>query len=433
MSNIGLIIGHEYTTRVRKKSFIIITLLTPLLMILACAMPAWLMSREDKTQKQIVVIDKSGIYSDLFNDDDVYSYIYTGTDFESAKSSHTDVTGFLYISGDLTADNTTVTFYSDKQASSETVSHLKRILNSRAEQQKIEASGIPELKEIMRDIHQDINIKTVKMSENGEETITSAEFAEILGMMSALLIYIFIMMYGSMVMQGVVQEKSNRIMEVMVASTKPFDLMMGKIIAVALVGLTQFFIWVVMLLVAAVIIASIAGIHYSLGMSTEQLMQSVNTLQQQGMNTDIMNAILGFDYRRMLVLFVLYFMGGYLLYSSMFAACGSAVDNETDTQQFTAPLTILILFAMYAGIYATNHPDSQFTFWCSMIPFTSPVVMLVRLPFDVAWWELVLSLVILIASFIGSTWVAAKIYRVGILMYGKKPSWKEVWKWVKYK
>ena len=433
MSNIGLIIGHEYWTRVSKKSFIIITLLTPLLLITTMALPAWLMTRSDKQEKQIVVIDKSGMYSDLFVNDEVYTYIYTGGDIESERKSHSEVTGFLYISGDLTSDSTAVTFYSDKQASAETVNHLRRTLNRRAELQKIEASGIPGLQKIMSDIKSDISVKTVKFDESGKEKVTSAEMAEITGMLSALLIYMFIMMYGSMVMQGVVQEKSNRIMEVMVASTRPFDLMMGKITGVALVGLTQFFIWVVMLLVSGSIIAVAVGSHYGVSINPADMMQATDALQQKGMDTEILTAVLGFDFIKMAVLFVLYFIGGYLLYSSLFAACGSAVDNETDTQQFTMPLSILILFAMYAGIYATNHPDSQFTFWCSMIPFTSPVVMLVRMPFDVAWWEIVLSLVILAASFVGSTWVAAKIYRVGILMYGKKPTWSEIWKWVKYK
>lgn len=433
MSNIGLIIGHEYMTRVSKKSFIIITLLTPLLMIAAIALPTWLMTRTDDSKKEIVVIDRSGMYSELFRNDDIYTYIYSGEDIDAARKTHQEVTGFLYIPGDLTSDSTSVTFYSEKQASAEVVSHLRRTLNQEAEQQKIDASGIPELKEIMKSVKSDINLKTVKFDESGKEQVTSAEMAELLGLFSSLLIYMFIMMYGSMVMQGVVQEKSNRIMEVMVASTRPFDLMMGKIIGVALVGLTQFAIWVVMTLMASGIIMSIAGINYSIGMNTEELMQSIETMRAQGMDTDIMNAVLGFNFRKILILFVLYFIGGYLLYSSLFAAFGSAVDNETDTQQFTAPLTIVILLAMYAGIYATNHPDSQVTFWCSMIPFTSPVVMLVRLPFDVAWWEIVLSLLILAGSFVASTWVAAKIYRVGILMYGKKPTWKEIWKWVKYK
>ena len=433
MSNIGLIIGHEYMTRVSKKSFIIITLLTPLLMIAAALLPTWLLTRTDNQQKNIVIIDRSGIYSDAFQNDEVYNYIYLNSDLSTARQTHNNVTGFLYISGDLTSDSTTVTFYSDKQVSAETTNMLRRTLNSRAEQQKIEQTGIPELNNIIKDLKTNINLKTVTFGEDGNEKVTSAEMAEIMGILSAILIYMFIVMYGSMVMQGVVQEKSNRIMEVMVASTRPFDMMMGKIIAVALVGLTQFLIWIAMLIVSAAILTLILGSHYGIDINPTDLMQATESLQQSGMDTDILTAVLNFNFKKMLVLFILYFIGGYLLYSSIYAACGSAVDNETDTQQFTAPLTFVILFAMYAGIYASNHPDSSFTFWCSLIPFTSPVVMLVRLPFDVAWWEIILSLAILVASFIATTWLAAKIYRVGILMYGKKPSWKEIWKWMKYK
>ncbi len=432
MSNIGLIIGHEYETRVMTKSFILTTLLTPLFMILAMALPTWLMTRSDKTEKQIAVIDKSGLYGDVFTNDDVYQFVYLDEDVDVARKQHTDLTGFLYISGDLTDAENTVTFYSEKQASSETTNHLRRLLNKRVEQQKIEASGIPNLKEIMKSVDTDLQIKSVRFSKDGKEQVTSAIFAELMGMMTALLIYMFILMYGSIVMRSVVQEKSNRIMEVMVASTRPFDLMMGKIIAVALVGLTQFIMWVVLLTVAGLLMLPMLISHAGLDMNISDAMQAAQTMQIDNTAGEVLTAIASFDFKKILTLFVLYFLGGYLLYSSMFAAIGSAVDNETDTQQFAAPISIVMMIAMYAGIYAAQHPEAPFTFWCSMIPFTSPVVMIVRLPFDVAWWEIGLSLAILIGSFIATTWLAAKIYRVGILMYGKKPSWKELMKWIKY-
>ena len=432
MSNIGLIIGHEYETRVMTKSFILITLLTPLFMIIVMALPTWLMTRSDKTEKQIAVVDKSGLYKDVFTNDDVYTFVYLDEDVEVARKNHSDMTGFLYISGDLTDAENSVTFYSEKQTSSETTNHLRRLLNKSVEQQKIEASGIPNLKEIIKSVDTDIQIKSVRFSKDGKEQVTSAMFAEIMGMMTSLLIYMFIIMYGSIVMRSVVQEKSNRIMEVMVASTRPFDLMMGKIIAVALVGLTQLLIWIVLLAAASLILLPILISQAGLEMNMVDAMQAAQTMQADNTAGEVLTAIAGYDFTKIMILFAVYFIGGYLLYSSLFAAIGSAVDNETDTQQFATPITIIMLVAMYAGIYAAQHPEAPFTIWCSMIPFTSPVVMIVRLSFDVAWWEIALSLLILIGSFIATTWIAAKIYRVGILMYGKKPSWKEVMKWIKY-
>ena len=433
MNNIGLIIANEYKTRVLKKSFLILTFLTPILMLLFMALPTWLMTRTDDTKKTIVIIDKSGLYGDVFQNDDIYTYLYLDSEIGEARKTKEGVYGFLYITSDLSEENVPeVKFYSEKQPNSETLNHLRQLLNRRVEQQKIDSYNIPELKQIIRDTHSDVQITAVKFSEDGQEQFTSAELAEIMAMLSALLIYMFIIMYGSMVMQSVVQEKSNRIMEVMVASTRPFDLMMGKIIAVALVGLTQFFLWVMLLGIGGLLLMPLLISHLGMQADMADAMQQMETLRQSGAIGEVLLALQGFDFGRVILLFIIYFLGGYLLYASLFAACGSVVDNETDTQQFSMPITTLMMFAMFAGLYAAQHPDTSFTWWCSMIPFTSPVVMLVRLPFDVAWWELLLSLLILLASFILTTYLAAKIYRVGILMYGKKPTWHEVMKWIRY-
>ena len=251
-----------------------------------------------------------------------------------------------------------------------------------------------------------------------------------------MLIYMFIFVYGAQVMSSVVQEKTNRIVEVLICSVKPFELMMGKIISIALVGLTQFGIWL-LLTIGLVVVAGqfLGGSVNPETMVNVQQMGDAAAIQQASseLNFDnIMAMIMSVNPFELISYFIIYFIGGYLLYASIFAAIGSAVDNETDTQQFMLPVTIPIIFAIYAAIYGAQNPDGPLAFWCSMIPFTSPIVMMVRLPFGVPMWEKLLSVAILIASFIGTTWMSAKIYRTGILMYGKKPSWKEMWKWLKY-
>ena len=430
MSNISLIIAHEYKTRVLKKSFIIATILTPLIMILLMLIPTWLMTRSDDTHKDIVIVDQTGLYHNTFINDDNYTFFYLNTTLEDARQKHHHPTAIMLITQDLSRNDVPVMLYADKQLNSETISHLRQILNKAVRQQKIDASGIPNLQDIISELHTDIQITSITVSEEGKERVSSADFAELTGMIAALLIYMFIVMYGSMVLQGVVQEKSNRIMEVMLSSTRPFDLMMGKIIGVALVGLTQVFLWVLIIGIAAALIMPSLMSKY--GIDTSEAMLAAETIQQQGFLTDMLTAISNFNFTRLIALFIIYFIGGYLLYSSLFAACGSAVDNETDTQQFTMPITLIILIALYAGIYAAQHPDTSATFWFSMIPFTSPLVMLVRLAYDVQWWELALSIALLVATFILTTWLAAKVYRVGVLMYGKKPSWKEIIRWIRY-
>lgn len=421
-SKIALIIGREYKTRVCKKSFILLTFLMPILLVGIVAVPLLLSQAKSDTVRSIVVVDASGLYQPVFTDSESYRFFYTDSGLPEARQEHPDATGFLCIAGNLAQEENKAIYYSEKQANTETVAYLNSILSRFVEQQKIAAYNIPDLQQIIKNTQTHIQITTVKWSEDGEETIGSAEVATLVGMFAAFLIYMFIVLYGAQVMSGVVQEKSNRIMEVMVSSVRPFQLMMGKIVGIALVGLTQFFLWVVLIWVCAgTLLPLLPGGDASSAMA-----------QESGMAMEIANALQSVDMAQLLVLFVVYFLGGYLLYSSFFAAFGSAVDNETDTQQFSLVLTIPILFAMYAAIYSAQNPDGPLAFWCSMIPFTSPIVMLVRLPFDVAWWEIALSIGILIASFVGSTWMAGKIYRTGILMYGKKPTWAELWKWLRY-
>jgi ABC-2 type transport system permease protein len=281
------------------------------------------------------------------------------------------------------------------------------------------------------------NIKTIKWDEDGSEKSTSAEVASILGMILTFIIYMFIIMYGGMVMQGVMEEKTNRIIEVMISSVKPFDLMMGKIIGIGFVGLTQVFLWGIL----TTVLVSGSLFFFGGNTSPEDMMTAQMTAQgindvaagSSDISIQVQEIINSINFGMIGICFVLYFIGGYLLYAALFAAIGSALEQQEDTQQFMTPIMLLMAFSLYAGIYSMNNPDGPLAFWCSMIPFTSPIVMMVRLPFDIPVWELALSFALLFATAKLIIWFSAKIYRVGILMYGKKPSIKEMIKWVKYK
>lgn len=439
MSKISLIIKREYSTRVMKKSFILLTFLTPVLLVGMISLIVYLGTIKDDKVKKIVVVDKTGLYKDVLKNNESYQFSLSSETIDQLRNKKDDESDFealLYITNDLAKDSTAATMYSEKQVNLELKTYVSGLLNKHIEEQKLAAYNIPNLKEMVEKSQTNIDMKTIKWSEDGDEKEGSAELALIIGMITAFIIYMFIVIYGAQVMSGVVQEKTNRIVEVMISSVKPFELMMGKIIGIALVGLTQFLMWV--MLTGAILFGVSAT--FTKGMDMEKL-QKMQELSQKGMTAtpeinekmmDIITAVNGLDFVQIVSLFIVYFLGGYLLYASLFAAVGSAVDNETDTQQFSMPIMLPIIFAIYAGIFSAENPDGPLAFWCSMIPFTSPIVMMVRLPFDVPVWQIALSISILILSFVGTTWVAGKIYRTGILMYGKKITWKEMWKWLKY-
>ena len=441
MSKINLIIKREYTTRVMKKSFILLTFLTPILMVGMISLIVYLGSIKDDKIKKIVVVDKSDLYRNVLKNNESYVFQFSDESVEELRAKKDDNSEFaalLYIAKDLSIDSTAAVMYSEKQINLELKTYVSGLLNSYIESQKLASYNIPNLKEMVEKSNTDIDLKTIKWTEDGKDKEGSAELAIMIGMITAFIIYMFIVVYGAQVMSGVVQEKTNRIVEVIISSVKPFELMMGKIIGIALVGLTQFFMWILLTVVILLGLSSVFA--KDIDASSLQNMQELSQKTTQGMPTqqlpgefqDFMNALNGLDYVQIIGLFIVYFLAGYLLYASLFAAVGSAVDNETDTNQFTMPIMIPIIFAIYAGIFAAENPDGPLAFWCSMVPFTSPIVMMVRLPFGVPAWQLIVSISILILSFVGSTWVAAKIYRTGILMYGKKVTWMEMWKWLKY-
>jgi len=423
-----------------KKSFILLTFLTPILMVGMVSLIVYLGTIKDDKIKTIVVVDKTGLYKDVLQSNESYTFQFTDATVDELKKQEeqeSDFAAVLYISDDLIKNASAATLYSEKQVNLELKTYVAGLLNKYIEEQKLATYNIPNLKEMVEKSKTDIDMKTIKWSEDGKDKEASAELAILIGMITAVIIYMFIVIYGAQVMSGVVQEKTNRIVEVMISSVKPFELMMGKIIGIALVGLTQVLLWVLLTVAIGAGVSTFVG-----GDIDPASIQKMQEMQQMGqMNVpagvngeiaDFMSSVAGLNFTQLIILFVVYFLGGYLLYASLFAAIGSAVDNETDTNQFSFPVMIPIIFAIYAGIFAAENPEGPLAFWCSMIPFTSPIVMMVRLPFDVPAWELALSISILILSFVGTTWMAGKIYRTGILMYGKKITWGEMWKWLKY-
>jgi len=419
MGKIRLIIRQEYKNRVAKKSFLLLTFLMPLLFVLLLLVPMWLSLIESGKKYNVAVVDWSGCYSAVFLDTEKYLFDEATAPLDSFRtnSESSGYDAIVVISGDLRNADASVTIYSEQQVDLELKQYIQKALEKQVREDKLASFNIPDIEGVMSILNTEVSVETVKWNSDGSETLSSSEIALVVGMLATMLIYMFIFVYGAQVMNSVVQEKVNRIVEVMVCSVKPFELMMGKIISIALVGLTQFAIWIVLTLVFFLI--------FGQPLSFQAEVTSTSDFSA------VYSMLMSINWIEMLVCFVAYFIGGYLLYASIFAAIGSAVDNETDTQQFMLPITIPILFAMYAAIYSAQNPDGPLAFWCSMIPFTSPIVMMVRLPFGVLLWEKIVSLVILFASFVATTWLSAKIYRTGILMYGKKISWRELWKWLK--
>lgn len=450
MSKIPLIIEREYLTRVQKKSFILMTILSPIIMVALVFAPIWLSKLSGDETRLIAVIDQTGLYKDIYHDTDEYHFTYTQGTFtpeqmraEGNKDDESLPYAYVIIKDNLLNNPRAMTIYSQKQITSNCELAITSQMEDYLKDEKLLSYNIPDIKRMIEESNISLQVDTIRLEEDGAETQTSTEMVMIIGMVMTLVIYMFLMLYGGQVMSSVMQEKTNRIVEVMVSSVKPFELMIGKITSIGLVGLTQLGIWIIFL----VGIFLSAGAYFSIngGVDPSQMndmaamtggVGSIDTAQltsEMGAMQEIQQMLGSIDITQLLVCFVLFFIGGYILYASLFAAIGSAVDNESDTQQFMVPITFIIIFALYAGIFSAENPDGPLAMWCSMIPFTSPIVMMVRIPFGVSMWELILSMVILYGSAIGLAWVAGRIYRVGILMYGKKPSYKEMIKWIRYK
>jgi ABC-2 type transport system permease protein len=447
MHKILLIIQREYLTRVRKKSFLIMTILGPVLFAAFMIVPAWMATMEDKEVRTIAVIDSTNIFYKALPETEFIKFAYPeGISLKELQNNieNSPYSAVLFIPHNILASNTSI-LYSNKQPSMSVTMHIENSIEKEIERQKLKANNIENLDEILKSVETDIDLRNIIWGDDGKEKESSTGLAMGIGYGSGMLIYFFIFMFGAQVMRGVIEEKTSRIVEVIVSSVKPFQLMMGKIVGVGLVGLTQFVLWVILTFTFVGGVQKILFPELSKTPTEQVLSQDIMSSQQMDpskitlnepkpqMMEKIFSSLGNVNYGLILGMFVFYFIGGFLLYASFFAIIGSAVDNEADTQQFMLPVTLPLILGIFVMINTINNPHGPLAFWFSIIPFTSPIVMMVRIPFDPAPWEIILSAAILIITFIGSTWMAGKIYRTGILMYGKKVSYSELWKWLRYK
>ncbi|MBQ6291778.1 MAG: ABC transporter permease [Atopobiaceae bacterium] len=448
LKTIGIIIRREYLNKVKKKSFLITTFLVPILVAgLTIGVMAVMMTTKEKT-KTIAVVDCSGIVLPYLEDTETIKYVdCSGQEADSIKLrlSNLGYDGLLSIPAlDTVAKTVNPDLFSTKPLGMDLTSNINNRLDKAVEDYRIASYDIEGLDEIMKAVKSDVKLHSYTVDESGKEKISEAGVYSIISMVLGIIIFMFVTMFGSMVMSAVIEEKQSRVVEVLVSSVKATELMFGKIIGIALVAITQFVLWI---LLSGVILAVAGGVMrdrligeadptelaQSLGVSPDQL-DTVDLSQLAGADSEVANVldmIHSIPVGKIIVIFLLFFLFGYLLYASLFAAIGSAVENAEDTQQLQIPLTVPLMLGYIIALYAFKAPDSSIAFWASMFPFTSPIVMIARLPFGVPGWEIAVSLGLLILTFVVCAWASAKIYKVGILMFGKKSSWKDLWKWLK--
>ena len=434
MGNLRLIIEREYLNKITNKSFILATFLTPIIIIGFIMLIIYLMSVNNDTVKDISVVDQSGYFTNsLNNSDDLNFHFINDFDLEEAKliSKTKSDYGLLFIPyyDDLNQIADSIMFISEDAPSIAIISRIEGKIERLLTNRNFEKVGL----DIEKINKSKININLYQESFEGEETTKMDGIIKLIfGMVLGMLLYIFIFAYGSMIMMSVIEEKTSRIVEIMISSVKPFQLMMGKILGTSLAGLTQFLVWTILIVMFSYLMTTIFGIETST-QNSELLLSSSGNMSMNTEALDMISAFIDLPLTNIFVAFLIYFIGGYLLYASLFAAIGAAVDNQTDAQQFVMPITIILVLALYVGIFTVpEDPNGTVAIIFSYIPFTSPVVMLMRIPNGVPIYEQIISIIILYLTFTLCIWVAAKIYRVGILMYGKKPSYKELIKWLKY-
>jgi ABC-2 type transport system permease protein len=433
MNKIFLVIQREYLSRVKKKSFLIATLLTPLIFPAIMGVFVWIAMNEKENQslRIIEVIDETDLF--FMESSEQYAFTSSIEDPEEAKRmvQEGERYGFLYIPK-MDIDNPQgIQFYGVENPSLSLMEYLEGALKRKIEDQKLYQQGIDP--QVLKEIRTEVSVQSITLGEQGEEKLNDATVNYALGFLSGILIYLFIFVYGNQIMQGVIEEKSSRIVEILVSSLKPFQLMMGKIVGIGAVGLTQFLIWVVLIGTLSSIVMGVLGMQ----MPQQQAMELANPEFAQATPdaselASILQVINGIDFVTLIVSFIFYFLGGYLLYGALFAAVGSAVDAPSDAQQFMFPITIPLIVA-YMGlfVFVLQDPTGSTSFWLSIIPLTSPIAMMGRISYGVPFWELALSMALLVLGFLFTTWLAGKIYRIGILMHGTKPTYKVLWKWIK--
>ena len=420
MNKTFLIIKREFLVRVKKKSFIIMTLLAPILMATLIIVPV--LVTDSGQQKRLIGIyeNTTSFAKEIEDSENIHFTVFDDMQMDDFIK---DPEGSNYYAL-LKIENDSYSIYSNQQVGLNLRKSIEKQLEQISERNKLKQAGIN--LDIIEQAKTNISIETKIITNEGNTTSSSTEASIGIGFITGILIYMFIFMYGTMVMRGVIEEKTNRIVEIIISSVKPFQLMIGKILGVALVGLTQFILWIVL----TIIISSIAEIIF---FDTTEITNNLDSVDQSVILNEFTRLTGGINLMLIFVSFLFYFLFGYLMYSALFAAVGSAVDAEADTQQFMLPIAIPLIFSFILIQPVMDNPDGVLAFWLSIIPLTSPIIMMARLPFGVESWQLIISMILLILGFIFTTFIAGKIYRTGILMYGKKISYKELWKWLTYK
>lgn len=433
MNKILLVIQREYMTRVLKKSFWISSLLAPVLITAIYAIPIWL-AMKDKEVKKVAILDQSHLWkaSDLQDKELVFTFVSKSETAFKTQFAAEGYDAFVSVPGDVLTNPKGLHIYSSKNIGLSLKESVERLIQNKVRQELMYKAGISA--KVYEDTQVDIDSETITISESGDETNSSSAGAMILAGVMGLILYVTLLLYGSQVMNGVIEEKSNRIIEVIISSVKPYQLMLGKIIGVGLVGLTQFVLWIVLTIGLTQFTGKFYASKAKAAVELNQGKASVDmdkAMQDSPMG-EVTKVLESTNIPLILLSFLFYFFVGYLLYSSLFAAIGSAVESPTEAQQFTFIVMIPIILSFLLAQYTMQDPDSTIAFWASMIPFTSPINMMVRLPYGVPVWELAVSMVLLVLGFLACSWLSARIYRVGILMYGKKVTWKELAKWLFY-
>lgn len=426
-SKVWIVAQREAATRIKKKSFIIMTILMPFLMAGLVFLPLLLSMIGSSDRMTVAVIDNTGRYAPAFKSSERFLFVPTDKMRDSFRSDSTDVEAVVQITADLVDFPGSAAIFSQREVPSDLRDYVENTLTEQVRDEKFSRYNIPELSEIIDDVQQKVTVSTIRWTDDGEQSSMS-EIVMAVGMVLTFLIYMFVLSYGSMVMQGVMEEKTNRIVELMVSSVRPVELLLGKIIGIGAVGIFQMLIWGLLLALLLGGGSLLAGIPAM----TAADMQAVAASSSDMADVMQLYSVLGgLPVAEIVVLFVLYFVGGYLLYAAILAALGAAVNDQQDSQQLMMPVLVIMMFAFYAGFYSADNPEGPFAFWMSFFPFTSPIVMMVRIPFGVPFYQELLSVALLFASDYFILWISAKIYRVGILMYGKKITFKEMCRWIR--
>ena len=433
MSVLSLIIRREYIARVRNKSFLIMTFLSPIILVGMIMLIPYLTQLNKHEKRTIVLVDESGLFDNTFVDTDDTSYLMLteqGLDAAKEVAKSEEYYGLIHIPSNEGNILNGVTFYGNETPSFSLVERIEKQVEKKLEDLNLLSQGVDLA--VLETSKTDINLNIENFS--GEKSSKMSNWIKAgFGGAAGYLLMMFIIIYGNMVMRSVIEEKTNRIIEVIISSVKPFQLMMGKILGTTLAGITQFAIWVILGGILLTVASLVFGIDPSAASSGGMSEEAQAIANDPDMAAQFIAEVGKLPLMQLVFGFLIYFIGGYFLYSSIYAAIGAAVDNETDTQQFMLPIIMPLMLAIYVGFFAViDNPHGTVATIFSIVPLTSPIVMLMRIPFEVPVWQLVLSISLLVASFVFTVWFGAKIYRVGILMYGKKPTYREIFKWLKY-